>query len=438
MQRHIMQELIKWKNKENHKPLVLYGARQVGKTWLAKTFGQEQYKNTVYINFDNNPTGQQLFSLDFDTKRIIEALEQEFKTKILPAETLLIFDEVQECNPALNSLKYFCENASQYHIVAAGSLLGIASHLGDSFPVGKVNSLTINPMTFKEFLIAIGYDKLANAIENLDYNFINGLKIRTIELLKQYFFVGGMPEAVLAFAQNQNYEEVRQIQNEILQNYAGDFSKHIASSDIPKVRLIWQSLPAQLAKDNNKFLYKELNKGARAREYENAIQWLVDSGLAMRVNRVSAANIPLISYMEREHFKLYMFDVGLLSAKAKLEIDSIMRPNNDIFIEFKGSLTEQFVLQELKAAENDIPVFYWTNDRNSSEIDFIIQKFGKIVPIEAKAQQNLRAKSLKAFMDKNLTQIALRTSLADYKKTENLYDIPLYMLSEIDKMIADN
>jgi predicted AAA+ superfamily ATPase len=290
-------------------------------------------------------------------------------------------------------------------------------------------------MSFLEFLDAIGEYRLCDTINSLDYPLISALSAKLIELLKYYFFVGGMPEAVLSFSEDKNLETVRDIQKEILRNYQSDFSKHIAGSDIPKVGLIWNSIPAQLAKDNSKFLYKEVKQGARAREYENAVRWIINSGLVHQVNRISKPNLPLISYQEREHFKLYMVDIGLLGAMAGLDIRTITQPNTDLFNHFKGALAEQFVLQELKNADEDLPIFYWANDRNTAEVDFIIQKCDEALPIEVKAEKNLKSKSLKTFINTNKTKTAIRSSLANYGKSRIIYDIPMYMISKLTDVL---
>jgi predicted AAA+ superfamily ATPase len=436
IKRKALEDLCRWKDKERRKPLIIQGARQVGKTHLMREFGRMAFKNTVYVNFDDSRGVQDLFAPNLDTKRIITSLEYEQHQKINPADTLIIFDEIQECNRALVSLKYFCENAPQYHIVAAGSFLGVAMHEGNSFPVGKVNMMTLYPLSFAEFLSALGEDGLAEAADRADFPVIAGFKNRFIELLKYYFFVGGMPEAVRSFSQDRNLEDVREIQNAIASNYAADFSKHIHAADIPKVKMLWESVPAQLAKEKKKFVYSDMRQGARSRDYENALNWLVSSGLVYQVNRVSLPNLPLISYKEREHFKLYMLDVGLLSAKAGLDIKTLLKPNADVFNHFRGALTEQFVLQEFKALDDSTPIFYWTNNKNSSEIDFVIQKWDEVIPVEVKSSINLKAKSLAAYMSAWKPRAAIRVSMADYARHDHLFDIPLYLAGKFERLLA--
>ena len=412
-------------------PLVIQGARQVGKTWLMKEFGRSFFSATVYINFDDMREFHELFTPDLNVKRIIASIEQLTHIKISAENTLIIFDEIQECNRALVSLKYFRENAPEYHVVAAGSFLGVAAHEGNSFPVGKVEIKTLYPLTFFEFLNAAGEGGLVEAALKQDYAYIQGVKNRYIELLKHYYFTGGMPEAVLAFAENRNLERVREIQQAIVSSYSADFSKHISPTDIPKVQMLWNSIPAQLAKEKKKFIYADVKQGARAREYENALAWLVKSGLVYQVTRVSLPGLPLISYQQREHFKLYMLDIGLLAAKTNLGIAALLAPDASLFRHFNGALSEQYVLQELKALDDYLPVFYWTNEKNTSEIDFIIQKWDSVIPLEVKAATNLKAKSLTSFMQIHKPQRAIRASLADFRQHGNLYEIPLYLMGSL-------
>ncbi len=435
MKRKIMQDLMVWKNNPNRMPLVIEGARQVGKTWLMKEFGATQYKNTVYFNFDDNKKLHKLFDQDLDTNRLISELELVSGNKITPHETLIIFDEIQECNRALISLKYFCENAPEYHIVSAGSLLGVAIHGDNSFPVGKINTLQLYPMTFAEFLDAVGETRYQKIIENKAYNSAYAIADDLISHLKYYYFVGGMPKAVQTFVTQKNLEEVRKIQKNILADYERDFSKHIDTSSIPKVDLIWNSIPSQLAKENKQFIYKEMKQGARASQFEQAFYWLSKVGLIHIVNRIETPNLPLAAY-KKEAFKVYILDVGLLSAQSGLTIQNLTNPNPEVFNHFKGALTEQYVLQELKAATNE-NIFYWMNDRKKgvAEVDFLLQYEGNIIPIEAKASVNLKAKSLKAYMDYYKPLAALRTSLARLSRNENLYDIPLYLLVEFQNLI---
>jgi predicted AAA+ superfamily ATPase len=428
MERKTVLDLLRWKNKPNRKPLILQGARQVGKTWLLKEFGRLYYDKVLYINFDDSRDMREVFEPNLDVRRIIATLEAEGHIKITPENTLIIFDEIQECNRALVSLKYFCENAPEYHIIGAGSFLGVAMHQGNSFPVGKADMLTLYPLSFFEFLTALGETGLVEAANALDYPRIAGMKSRYIELLKHYFYVGGMPEAVLSFSEERDFEQVREIQRNILRNYQADFSKHISGADIPKVGMIWNSVPAQLAREKKKFLYADVKQGARAREYENALQWLINSGLVYQINRVNLPKLPLISYQEREHFKLYMLDTGLLSAMASLDVKTVLVPDAALFSRFKGALTEQYVLQELKSLDDSVPVFYWTNSKNTSEIDFILQKWDEVIPLEVKAGINLKAKSLTAYRETFKPATAVRSSLVEYGRHGGLFEIPLYLM----------
>jgi predicted AAA+ superfamily ATPase len=436
MKRKAMQELIDWKNNSDKMPLIIEGARQVGKTWLMKEFGAKYYKNTVYFNFDDNRKLHKLFETDLNPDRLISELELLSGSKITPHDTLIIFDEIQECNRALVSLKYFCENAPQYHIVSAGSLLGVAIHGGNSFPVGKVNTIQLYPMTFAEFLDAIGETRYQSIVEKRAYNSAYVLEDDLIHHLKYYYFVGGMPKAVQAFASKHNLEEVRGIQKDILSNYERDFSKYIDASSIPKVGQIWNSIPNQLARENRQFVYREMKEGARASQYESAFYWLNKVGLTYAVHKIETPNLPLSAY-KKGAFKLYMLDVGLLSARVDLTIQNLNNSDPEVFNHFKGALTEQFVLQELRAICCWNEIFYWVNDRKKgmAEVDFLLQYDGQIIPIEAKASVNLKAKSLKVYMDYYNPRVAIRTSLSRYGRNKNLYDIPLYLLSEFRDII---
>ncbi|MDR0730595.1 MAG: ATP-binding protein [Treponema sp.] len=425
-----------WKDRAGRKPLIIQGARQVGKTWLMIEFGRRAFKSTVYLNFDSNRRIHEIFQPDLDTARIIAGMEIEFHTKIDAETTLIIFDEIQECNRALVSLKYFCENAPQYHIAAAGSFLGVAMHPGSSFPVGKVNLLTLYPLSFAEFLAAIGEESYARALASCDFPMIAGMAGKMIEFLKKYFFIGGMPEAVLSYASHGDYDAVREIQLVIAANYNADFSKHINPSDIPKARLIWESVPAQLARENKKFLYKDVKSGARSREYENALNWLVNSGLVYQVCRVNFPGLPLASYRERDHFKLYMLDLGLLSAKSGLDIRTLLGSDTSLFTHFKGALAEQYVFQELKVFDNAMPLYYWANSKNTNEIDFLIQRQDQVIPVEVKSGFNLKAKSLKTFIEIYKPPAAIGSSLALFKRTGNLFEIPLYLVGQFAGIIA--
>lgn len=429
MYRIAIEKLYKWKNIKRRKPLIIEGARQVGKTWLMKEFGKQAYADTVYINFDSNSRMADLFSADLDTDRLIMGLELYAGRKINPENTLLIFDEVQEVPRALASLKYFYENAPQYHIVCAGSLLGIALHQGTSFPVGKVDFLKLYPLSFSEFLMATGNERFAELLKNQDYEMITSFKQTYIDALKHYYFVGGMPEAVQSFTESKDFNEVRAIQKRILAAYEQDFSKHAPNDIVPKIRMLWNSIPSQLARENKKFIYGLVREGGRAREYETAIMWLSDCGLVHKVSRVNAAGIPLKAYEDLKAFKLFIVDVGLLGCMTGLRQRTLL-DGDDLFVEFKGALTEQYVCQQLKTIE-DLGVYYYTNDRGSCEIDFVVDTGEQIVPIEVKAETNLRAKSLKTYRERFEPELSVRTSMADYKKEDWLLNLPLYAIENI-------
>lgn len=429
MYRIAIEKLYKWKNSKRRKPLIIEGARQVGKTWLMKEFGKQAYADTVYINFDSNSRMADLFSADLDTDRLIMGLELYAGRKINPENTLLIFDEVQEVPRALASLKYFYENAPQYHIVCAGSLLGIALHQGTSFPVGKVDFLKLYPLSFSEFLMATGNERFAELLKKQDYEMITSFKQTYIDALKHYYFVGGMPEAVQSFAESKDFNEVRAIQKRILAAYEQDFSKHAPNEIVPKIRMLWNSIPSQLARENKKFIYGLVREGGRAREYETAIMWLSDCGLVHKVSRVNAAGIPLKAYEDLKAFKLFIVDVGLLGCMTGLRQRTLL-DGDDLFVEFKGALTEQYVCQQLKTIE-DLGIYYYTNDRGSCEIDFVVDTGEQIVPIEVKAETNLRAKSLKTYRERFEPELSVRTSMADYKKENWLLNLPLYAIENI-------
>ncbi len=432
MERFLVESMKKWKSSPNRKPLILRGARQVGKTWLMKEFGRTSFSKTAYINFENNERMKTVFQDDFDIQRIITALQIETGIQINANDTLIIFDEIQEVPKALTSLKYFFENAPQYCIVAAGSLLGIALHEGTSFPVGKVDFLDVYPLNFREFLVACGEKDLCDCLMTEDIKLMTAFKSRYIDLLKKYYFVGGMPEAVNEFITSSDFTKVRQIQNNLLLYYQQDFSKHAPVREVPRLNMIWQSVPSQLAKENKKFVYTALRKGARAAEFEVAIQWLNDCSLVHKVSRVNKGDIPLIAYMDLNAFKLYLNDVGLLCAMGGINSKVILE-GSSIFEEFKGALTEQYVLQQL-ISDCGIKPYYFSSENSTAEIDFIIQKEDKIIPIEVKAAENLKAKSLKIYHEKNQNPISIRTSLSDYRKDDWLTNIPLYAVCKIVSM----
>lgn len=429
MYRVAIAELYKWKESRHRKPLIIQGARQVGKTWLMKEFGCQAYADTIYINFDSNSRMAELFASDLDTDRLVMGIELYAGRKINPDSTLLIFDEIQEVPRALSSLKYFCEDAPQYHIVCAGSLLGIALHEGTSFPVGKVDFLPLYPLSFKEFLMAVAGERFAGLLNYRDFQMIASFKQTYIDALKQYFFIGGMPEAVQSFVEERDFNAVRNIQKRILAAYEQDFSKHAPIEIVPKIRMIWNSIPSQLARENKKFVYGLVREGGRAKEYEAAIMWLCDCGLVHKVSRVNASGIPLKAYEDLKAFKLFMVDVGLLGCMTGLRQRTLL-DGNALFTEFKGALTEQYVCQQLKTV-GDLTVFYYTNDRSSCEIDFVVDTGEQIVPIEVKAEINLKAKSLKTYREKFSPELSVRTSMADYKREDWLLNLPLYAVEEI-------
>lgn len=429
MYRIAMEKLLNWKQSKRRKPLIIEGARQVGKTWLMKEFGRQAYADTVYINFDANSRMAELFASDLNTDRLILGLELYVGHKIDPESSLLVFDEVQEVPRALASLKYFYENAPQYHIVCAGSLLGIALHQGTSFPVGKVDFLKLYPLSFREFLMATGQEQFAELLDKQDFQMITSFKQTYIDALKYYYFVGGMPEAVACFAESKDFNEVREIQKRILAAYEQDFSKHAPNEIVPRLRMLWNSIPSQLAKENKKFIYGLVREGGRAKDYETAILWLSDCGLVHKVSRVNAAGIPLRAYEDLKAFKLFVLDVGLLGCMTGLRQRTLL-DGNDLFVEFKGALTEQYVCQQLQTIE-DLDVYYYTNDRGSCEVDFIVDTGERIIPVEVKAETNLKAKSLRTYREKFSPEISIRTSMADYKKEDWLVNLPLYAIDQI-------
>lgn len=429
MQRYALKHLIDWKNKKNHKPLVIQGARQVGKTWLMQEFGKKYYEQVAYINFDVDLKSREIFDVDYDTERLIMDIGLATKTKINAENTLIIFDEIQECPRALTSLKYFRENAPQYDIIVAGSLLGVACHEGTGFPVGKVSFMNLFPLSFEEFLLAMGEERFVELLNKKDFKTIKLFNNKYEKLLKQYCYVGGMPEIVQDFVENKDFESVRNLQKEILSAYEEDFTKHIPTNTVAKIRLLWKSIPAQLSKENKKFIYGAAKEGARARDFEAALSWLINSGLVYRVNKITKPDLPITAYEDFNSFKLFVLDVGLLGAMTDLQADTII-DGNRIFEEFKGAIAEQYVLQQFKTIK-DLPVYYWSNETSRAEIDFVIQIKSDVVPVEVKAERNLQAKSLKVYMEKFKPNYAIRTSMADYKKTDNLIDLPLYTIENI-------
>lgn len=425
MERKLISKLEQWKNKIKRKPLIIQGARQVGKTWIMREFGSRYFDDTIYINFDNNETMKKVFEIDFDISRIISAIKIEYGKGFDPQNTLIIFDEIQEAPKALSSLKYFNENAPQYAIIAAGSLLGVALHQGTSFPVGKVDFMQLYPLDFSEFMRALGEEQLAELLDKNDYKLIDAYSTKYIELLKKYYYIGGMPEAVQTYIDTDDFYEVRKVQKNLLKYYEEDFSKHAPKEVVPRIMMVWNSIPSQLAKENRKFIYGSMREGARAKDFELAIQWLEDAGLILRNYRIKKPDIPLIAYMDMNCFKMFLLDVGLLAAKTDIHA-KVLLDGCRIFEEFKGALTEQFVAQQLKASDKDL--YYYSTENSSGEIDFILQQEMQCIPIEVKAEENLRARSLRAFCDKYKVQTAIRSSMSNYREQDWMVNVPLYAL----------
>lgn len=425
MERLAYKKLLDWKNNKTRKPLILNGARQVGKTWLLKDFGEKEYDSVAYINCDETKDLKAVFS-DFNTGRLIRAFSAISGVNIKPEKTLIILDEIQIIPIGLTSLKYFCENAPEYHIAVAGSLLGIGLHEGTGFPVGKVDQINLYPLSFKEFLLALKKDQIYNAIQTHKWEELSSLSSIFIDLLRQYYYVGGMPAVVQAYATNHDIFEVRNIQSQILSDYRLDFSKHVPKNILPKVNMVWDSIPAQLAKENKKFIYSKIRKGARAKEFENAIQWLVDAGLVYKVLRVSKVEKPLKFYEDFDSFKLFILDLGLLGAMTEVDAKDVL-VNNNAFTEYKGSFTEQYVLQELQSLEKR--VYYHSKEHSELELDFVIQNYN-VYPIEVKAEENLKSKSLRTIYSENNQLKPVRFSMADYKKQDWMVNVPLYIAAE--------
>lgn len=428
MKRHTIDKLYEWKESSDRKPLVMLGARQVGKTWLMQEFAKEAYPKYAYVNFEDNDTLRRLFEHDFDIPRIIASIEWSTGVSI-DENTLVILDEIQEASRGITALKYFAEKAPQYHIMAAGSLLGIAIHKNDSFPVGKVNFMYLYPLSFFEFLEAVGESKMVNLLKSEEWEMITMFRNRFEERLRQYYFVGGMPAAVVSFANDNNLDKVRTIQKAILEAYERDFSKHAPAIEVPRIRMVWHSIPAQLAKENRKFIYGAVKEGSRAKDFELAIEWLKDAGLIYKVNRCKKAQLPLAAYEDFSAFKMFLSDIGLMCAMSNVPIQSLLN-GNVLFSDFKGALTEQYVMQQLKNNPS-LSVYYWSADNSRGEIDFLVQKDEKILPIEVKAEENLQAKSLRSFVEHNPGLKGIRLSMSPYREQDWLTNYPLYSLLAI-------
>lgn len=424
MERTIYQELISWKNSRTRKPLVLNGARQVGKTWLLQELAKREYKKSAYVNCRKNELARRVFTQDFDTDRIMRALRAMTDVDITAGDTLIILDEVQDIPEAIESLKYFNEQKPEFHIAVAGSLLDISLHEGISFPVGKVNEINVYPMSFEEFLLAKGETEKYKLLNSGDFETINLLHGKFIDLLRQYYYVGGMPEAVQCYVDTEALNEVRKIQHEILDGYERDFGKHAPANEVPRIKMVWHSIPSQLFKENKKFIYGVMRNGARAKDYEMAIEWLKDAGLVYKVPRCNRLALPLSIYEDLSAFKLYMLDIGLLGAMVDVEPAQILLDNN-IFTEYKGGMTEQYVLQQLKC-HTETPIFYHSTDDSRLEVDFLMQRDGKLLPIEVKAAGNVKANSLSRLLKENADLHALRFSMLPYRQQGQLTNVPLY------------
>ena len=422
MKRKIYEQLLKWKESNGRKPLILLGARQVGKTWIMQHFGQEEYAKVAYINCDDEPRMRQLFELDYNIDRILMTIQAITGTKVTPNDTLIVLDEIQETPRALHCLKYFCEKAPEYHIMVAGSLLGVTLGKGESFPVGKVDMLYIYPMDYEEFLCATGNERLLDILHSKDWSLTDMMMPKLTELLRQYYFVGGMPAVVSSFVENTDLRQVRTLQQNILDAYRRDISKHTTAVESVRIRQVLDSLPGQLAKENKKFVYGAVRKGSRAKDFELAIQWLLDAGIAYKVNRIKEPTLPLKFYEDFDAFKLFLLDCGLLACMADAPADQMLIGNN-VFTEFKGAFTEQYVMQQLKAI--GLSPYYWSNAKTPAEIDFIVQNGTRIVPIEVKAEENVRARSLAQFIKDHQALKGLRISMKGYADQGWMENIPL-------------
>jgi uncharacterized protein len=433
MIRYELNKLSSWKESRTRKPLIIRGARQVGKTWLMREFARKEFRESAYLNFESDGQLKNLFAGDFTISRILQGLEIAASVEIEAGKTLLIFDEIQEAPAALTALKYFQENAPEYHIICAGSLLGVAMNQHVSFPVGKVEFLDLHPLSFQEFVQAMGDEALLTVLQNNDWPLIKTFKSRIVGLLKEYYCVGGMPEAVSAYVERKDFTEVRNIQKRILTAYEQDFSKYAPNQMVPRIRMLWNSIPAQLAKENKKFIYGMIKEGARAKEYELTMSWLIDAGLITKINRATKPAIPLKAYEDPGAFKLFLVDLGLLAAMTDLDIKTLL-DGNVLFEEFKGALTEQYVLQQL-LVQKDLSIYYWSADNGRAEVDFLVQSAGQVIPIEVKAGENLQSKSLRVYHEKYNPQTAIRTSMSDFRKEEWMTNLPLYAIGQLQRVV---
>lgn len=435
MRRNAYNDLIEWKNssEETRKPLIIEGARQVGKTWLAREFGRQEFQHFVEINFEDQEQVQGIFETDFDINRIILVLQAISGTPIIPGKTLIFLDEIQHARRGLLALKYFKDKAPQYHVMAAGSLLGVVDHQNDSFPVGKVDFLYLRPLSFEEFLSALGKEGLVDILHTGDAVSINAFAPQFLDMLHQYFYVGGMPEAVLTFIERQNYQAVRKVQLSILKAYEYDFSKHPPKEIVKRMQILWNAIPGQLAKENRKFIYTAVKSGARARDFETAIQWLCDAGMVYKVTCVNKGEMPLAGFEEPDSFKLYVLDIGLQGAMAGLDPKTLIQ-DNEFFAQYKGALVEQFVLQELTLLP-EIKIHYWKPDTGIAEVDFVIQYQGEVIPIEVKAGRNLQAKSLVEYSKRYAPKHIIRASVVPFFQGEKVTELPLYCISILSQLI---
>ena len=424
MKRKIYAQLVNWKDQEHHKPLILNGVRQCGKTYIIKEFGRNEFENLAYISCDRNENLHAIYAGDFDTARIIRGLSALTGVDIIPGKTLIFLDEVQAFPQALEALKYFCEDAPEYHIVVAGSLLGVACHTGVSFPVGKVQTMRMFPMDFEEFLMAMNEDQLLKIMHSNDHELMNAFHEKLKDYLRQYYYVGGMPEVVKTYIENRLLNQVRTIQNEILSNYANDFSKHAPTQEVPRIDMVWQSILSQLSKENKKFVYGVLKKGGRAKEFELAIQWLVDAGLVYKITKVTKPELPLKFYEDLSAFKLYLCDCGLMGAMADTAAKDVLLGDN-VFMEYKGAFTEQYVLQQLLASGIN-HIYYYSSDTSRMEMDFLVQRNGVLMPIEVKGGTSTKATSLHNYLMEHTDISAIRYSMQPYRQQENITNIPLY------------
>ncbi len=430
MERFLMSKLVAWKGKSRRKPLILNGARQVGKTWLLKEFGRTQFKNVAYVNLDGNPRMCEQFELGYDIPRIISAIQFETGEAVSEGGTLIVLDEIQACPKALTSLKYFCEDAPGHAVAAAGSLLGITVHEGSGYPVGKVDAFDLHPLHFREFLVATGNRALCDLIDSGDADLMNAFSSKFVPLLRQYYYVGGMPEAVSSFLDRGLLEDAREVQLEILRGYERDISKHLGRTETEYALAAWRSVPTHLGRENKKFVFSHIAQGARARNYRSGITWLSRAGIATLVRRISKPGIPLRPYADDTAFKLFLVDVGLLGAMAQLGKETVVG-GSEIFEEFKGSLTEQYVCQQLVSDCGLVP-YYWSAENSSGKIDFLVQGPNSVFAVEAKAGENLRSKSLRAFKDSHPNIKSVRFSLSGYREQDWMRSVPLYAMSNTD------